>query len=115
MKKGLLFIIIASIAISVALLIPQLGPASSGTGPATIDLKAFHSIEGKKSAVIFPHRKHQKKLKCVQCHQTSEGGELKVALNKLTGMANDFHKKFCWPCHVQMKVPKGKKCKTCHK
>jgi hypothetical protein len=30
-------------------------------------------------------------------------------------MGNDFHKKFCWPCHTEMKVPNGRSCNTCHK
>ncbi len=115
MKKSLLFLIIALISVSIALLMPQIGPASSGNGPETIDLKAKYSIKGKKKAVIFPHRNHQKKLKCVKCHKSPEGGALKVEIKKLKGMSNDFHKKFCWPCHVEMKVKKGKTCKTCHK
>ncbi len=115
MKKGILFIITAFMAISFALLIPQIGPASSGNGPETIDLKAKHSIKGRKKAVVFPHRKHQKKLKCTACHKDNQGGVLKVEVKKLKGMSNDFHKKFCWPCHVEKKVPKGKTCKTCHK
>jgi len=85
-------------------------------GPETIDLKATHKIEGKKSAVIFPHHDHQKNLECVKCHKDPEGGgPLIVEIVKLTTSKNDFHKKFCWPCHVEMKVPKGKSCKTCHK
>ncbi len=115
MKKGLVFVITALAAISIALLLPQMGPASSGNGPETIDLKAKHSIQGKKKAVIFPHRKHQGKLECTKCHKGPEGGVLKVELKKIKGMSNDFHKKICWPCHVEMKVKKGKTCKTCHK
>ena len=84
-------------------------------GPETIDLKAAYKVEGKKSAVIFPHHQHQEKVECAKCHKnTKGGGPLVVEIVKLTTTKNDFHKKFCWPCHVEMKVPKGKSCKTCH-
>lgn len=84
-------------------------------GPETIDLKAAYKVEGKKSAVIFPHRRHQEKVECAKCHKDSNGGgPLVVDIVKLTTSKNDFHKKFCWPCHVKMEVPKGKSCKTCH-
>jgi hypothetical protein len=84
-------------------------------GPETIDLKASYKVEGKKKAVIFPHRKHQEKLDCVKCHKDSNGGgDLVVDIVKLTSRKNDFHMKFCWPCHKEMKVKKGTSCKTCH-
>ncbi len=86
-----------------------------GQGPAEIDLKERFQVEGKKKAVIFPHRKHQGALSCASCHQDPQGGgALVVEFVKLTGTGNDFHKKFCWPCHVEMKVPRGKSCSTCH-
>ncbi len=89
--------------------------AVADKGPETVDLKAAYKVEGKKKAVIFPHHKHQEKLECSKCHQaTNGGGPLVVDIVKLTTSKNDFHKKFCWPCHVEMKVPKGKSCKTCH-
>lgn len=84
-------------------------------GPETIDLKAAYKIEGKKKAVLFPHHKHQEKLECGKCHKDAKGGgPLVVEIVKLDTTKNDFHKKFCWPCHTEMKVPKGKSCKTCH-
>ena len=87
----------------------------AGQGPETIDLKATYKVEGKKSAVIFSHHAHQENLECSKCHKSSAGGgPLVVEIVKLTTTKNDFHKKFCWPCHVEMKVPKGKSCKTCH-
>jgi cytochrome c553 len=90
--------------------------AAADKGPAEIDLKAKHSIEGKKAAVIFPHAKHQEKLgDCTKCHKDAAGGALNVEIVNLTGNKNDFHKKFCIPCHKDMKVPKGKSCSTCHK
>ena len=86
-----------------------------GNGPETINLKEKFSVKGNKPAVIFPHRMHQGKLGCTNCHPTDKGGPLKVKIEKTTGIGNDFHKKFCWPCHVEKKVPKGKSCSTCHK
>ena len=88
----------------------------AGQGPETVDLKAAYEVEGKKSAVIFPHHQHQEKVECGNCHKdVGGGGPLVIDLVKLTGSSNDFHKKFCWPCHVEMKVAKGKSCKTCHR
>lgn len=72
-------------------------------------------MEGKKRAVISPHYKHQKKLECAKCHKDTNGsGPLVVNIVKLTTSSNGYHKKFCWPYHVEMKVLKGKSCKTCH-
>jgi hypothetical protein len=85
-------------------------------GPETIDMKAAFKVEGTKQAVIFPHRRHQAKLACGTCHKSPEGGDdLLVEFVNKSGPGNDFHKKFCWPCHAEMNVPKGKSCATCHK
>jgi len=105
-----------SIAICITFsLIAATSQALTDQGAETIDLKAAYKVEGKKKAVIFPHRKHQAKIECAKCHKdTNGGGPLVVDIVKLTTSKNDFHKKFCWPCHIEMKVPKGKSCKTCH-
>ncbi len=87
----------------------------AGQGPETVDLKAAYKVEGNKKAVLFPHHKHQEKVECAKCHKNVKGGgSLVVDIVKLTTSSNDFHKKFCWPCHVDMKVAKGKSCTTCH-
>ncbi|MBN2808987.1 MAG: hypothetical protein JXR80_05795 [Deltaproteobacteria bacterium] len=88
---------------------------ASGSGAEKIDLKAKYQIEGKKDAVVFQHHQHQEKLACTKCHPTTAGGPLSVTIVNKTGMGNDFHQKLCWPCHIEMKVPKGKMCSTCHK
>ncbi len=107
--------LVTGLLLAVAMLVFPL-MAAADNGPAEIDLKAKHSIEGKKAAVIFPHAKHQEKLgDCTKCHKDAAGGALNVEIVNLTGNKNDFHKKFCIPCHKDMKVPKGKSCKTCHK
>ncbi len=107
--------LITALFISAALAALLFSASGLASGPETIDLKARHHIEGKKPAVVFPHKLHQEKLECTKCHGSPEGGALKVEIKKVKGMGNDFHKKFCWPCHVEMKVPKGKSCSTCHK
>ncbi|MBN2332776.1 MAG: cytochrome C [Deltaproteobacteria bacterium] len=88
---------------------------ADGKGPEQMDLKARFQVEGSKKAVIFPHHQHQAKLACTKCHPSDAGGPLVVTIENKSGTANDFHKKFCWPCHVEMQVPKGKMCMTCHK
>lgn len=92
-------------------------PATANdTGPETMDLKERFKVEGKKKAVIFPHRQHQSKLECAKCHLNPKGGgSLNVEIVNLEGARNDFHTKFCWPCHKEMSVPKGRSCNTCHK
>ena len=99
-----------------SLLVAFTSLANAQKGPETIDLKARYKIEGKKKAVLFAHHMHQEKLECVQCHKDEKGGgPLTVEIVNLTTSSNDFHKKFCWPCHDDMKVEKGKSCDTCHR
>ena len=109
MKKQMMSIILTGSLLSISAL------CLADSGPAEMDLKAKYAIEGKKAAVVFPHKLHQEKLDCVKCHDSDQGGALTVKAEFMTGMKNDFHKKICWPCHVEMKVPKGKSCSTCHK
>ncbi|MDA3835547.1 MAG: hypothetical protein PF495_19415 [Spirochaetales bacterium] len=89
--------------------------ALAGTGPETINLKDVFEVEGKKKAAILPHHRHQEKVACASCHlNPGGGGSVKFDIVNKSGVANDFHKKWCWPCHEQMQVPKGKSCSTCH-
>ena len=101
-----------ALAAAIMALLPSLAISA---GPETINLKEKFDVTGSKKAVIFPHHKHQEKLACTKCHASPEGGKLNMEIKKKEGFGNDFHKKFCWPCHVEMKVPKGKSCSTCHK
>lgn len=92
--------------------------AGDDHGPEAMNLKERFDVHGSKKAVIFPHRLHQQKLDnhCEKCHISPEGGgSLIVEFVKKDGIGNDFHKKFCWDCHVKLNVPKGKACSTCHK
>ena len=99
-----------------ALMAMPLLATAEDTGPETMDLKERFKVEGKKQAVIFPHRQHQQKLECDKCHINPQGGgSLNVEIKNMAGAQNDFHTKFCWPCHKEMKVPKGRSCSTCHK
>lgn len=89
--------------------------AKKDTGPETMNLKERFNVEGKKKAVIFPHHKHQAKLKCEKCHVSPDGGgDIRFKIVKKDGIQNDYHKKFCFPCHTEMKVPKGRSCSNCH-
>lgn len=103
----------------VAVLLTAGMPAGSRAldrGPETIDLKERFQVEGNKKAVIFPHHLHQAGLACADCHQDpAGGGSLLMEFVNKSGVANDFHKKFCWPCHEEKKVTRGKSCSTCHK
>ncbi len=89
--------------------------ASAGSGPETLNLKDVFGVEGKKQAVMLPHHVHQAKVPCANCHlNPNGGGSVKFDLVNKSGMGNDFHKEWCWPCHEAMQVPKGKSCSTCH-
>jgi len=98
-------------------------------GPESINLAEKWGLKVKKPAVVFPHALHQANNQCTDCHATPEGGALKntageaidpaalIASGKIkTGkMKNPMHDDFCWKCHKEKKVPKGKSCNTCHK
>ena len=101
---------------TIALISLPLLASADDMGPETMDLKERFKVEGKKQAVIFPHRQHQSKLECIKCHESPQGGgKLNVEIVNMKGARNDFHTKLCWPCHKEMKVPKGRSCSTCHK
>lgn len=103
--------------------------AVAASGPESINLAESWGLEVKKKAVVFPHALHQEKNECTECHATAEGGALKnikgesidpkalIASGDLKkgGTKNPIHDDFCWECHKEKKVPKGKSCSTCHK
>jgi hypothetical protein len=110
MKKVTLLLVMAGLLLGCAI-----AAFAAGQGPEQVDLKARFQVEGSKKAVVFPHWRHQERLSCTKCHPSDAGGPLSVTIEAKTGMGNDFHKKLCWPCHIEMKVPRGKMCGTCHK
>lgn len=84
--------------------------------PEIINLKEKYQVSGRKTAVIFDHKKHQEKLECQKCHLAGENNvSLLVKVDLVDTIANDFHRKICWPCHDSMKVAGGKTCSVCHK
>lgn len=98
--------------------------AFAAAGPETVDLqKAWNVAAPTKKAVVFPHRFHQSKNQCTECHMTAAGGALKsvktgAAFNpkgNVKGMNNVAHSEFCWECHTKKNVPQGKSCAKCHK
>lgn len=107
--------------------------ANDDKGPAEITLQS--TIDGAKKAkpAVFPHAKHQEKLKCADCHHTKDADGKQVAYtegmkiekceschNKAAGMPkgldtfkNTAHKK-CKACHKKTGNKKLTKCSTCH-
>ncbi len=104
------FIIFAFVAAFLLLASGQV--LAMGLGAPVINLKMKYSSRGKIGPVVFPHLTHQKVLKCEECHNP---GTLNFEIRKQYGMGNDFHEKFCFPCHEKMDVPDGKVCTNCHK
>jgi hypothetical protein len=104
--------------------------AFAASGPAEINLAEKWGLDVKKPAVVFPHDKHQAKNECIECHVAADGGALKnlkkggeldakglIAAGKVKKgkTKNPIHDEFCWECHKEKKVKKGKSCNTCHK
>lgn len=99
-------------------LCPDIALAAQDTGPETMNLvERFEIAQTTQPPVILDHRLHQKAMdqKCESCHQDPDGGSpIKFELEQMTGVRNDFHANFCWPCHDQMGTDVGKRCTTCH-
>ncbi|MCX8083343.1 MAG: cytochrome c family protein [Calditerrivibrio sp.] len=91
--------------------------------PETIDLsKSFKVDKPTKKAVVFPHKAHQAKNQCTDCHMDAKGGKDLKAANgqklvpgEVKGVKNAIHENFCFPCHEKKQVKNGKSCTTCHK
>lgn len=97
--------------------LPVLGQEKD-LGPETINLvERFEIPRTTQPPVILDHRLHQQVMdeECTACHTSEEGGtEIKYEIKQLTGVRNDFHATFCWPCHEEMDTGVGKSCSTCH-
>lgn len=91
---------------------------ASDKGPADITLESTIDKGTKPKPAVFPHAKHQEKLKCADCHHAG-------AVGKQTPYAEGMKIEKCESCHNKAAgMPKGietfknaahKNCKSCHK
>lgn len=108
--------------------------AESNTGPESMVLRSTIDPDKKPRTATFPHREHQARLDCAECHHSKDAdGKLipyepgqKIAKceschnTKVEGMAeeyNTFQKAAhanCRGCHQQTDA-KLTKCTVCHK
>jgi len=134
MKKTLIFAVAAGFFLASGLAGVSL--AETDKGPETMTINP----EGKKPAVNFPHRAHQERLKCGECHHGKgedgkqvpyqEGQKIEKCVTchtgdmlkgKVKGKSAIQHRNRgnCLACHKDeaKKDPKKKslkKCSTCH-
>ncbi|OGR00192.1 MAG: hypothetical protein A2511_13330 [Deltaproteobacteria bacterium RIFOXYD12_FULL_50_9] len=126
MKKSLICCTAVAFALSLAVAGASL---AADKGPAEMVMK---TAEGKKPAK-FPHKAHQDKLKCADCHHGKDAAGKQVAytdalkIEKCDSCHNDkmantnlndlkkaAHKN-CKDCHASQKdKPNLNKCNTCH-
>jgi len=93
--------------------------ASDDKGPAEMTLTSTIDPAKKAKPAIFPHGKHQEKLKCADCHHSASADGKQVAYVE----GQEIHK--CEKCHNKgTKMPKKlstfkgaahANCKSCHK
>ncbi len=108
--------------------------AETNTGPETMVLRSTIDPDKKPRAATFPHREHQARLDCAECHhgQGADGKQTPYVPGqqiakceschntKAEGMNkeyNTFQKAAhanCRSCHQQTE-PKLAKCSVCHK
>jgi hypothetical protein len=120
-KKSL----IISAALAFVFSIAFTGISFANNGPAEITLKTDKA----KKPAVFPHKKHQDKLKCAECHHTQAadgkqgpykaGEEKKCESCHNEKMANEKLNNFmkaghanCKDCHKAKGAPT--KCDACH-
>ncbi|HHD64461.1 MAG TPA: class III cytochrome c [Desulfobulbaceae bacterium] len=133
MKKVLIYSVALAFLCSTGLV--TMATAAVDKGPAEITLNP----DGKKPA-LFPHAKHQEKIKCGECHHGKDAAGKKVAyvegqknekcvtchtgdmlkgkVKGKTAIQRAGHGN-CLACHKDMakkdaKLKKIKKCTTCH-
>lgn len=107
--------------------------AMADNGPAEITLTSTIDKAKKAKPAVFPHAKHQEKLKCGECHHRKgadgkqapyeEGQKIEKCEschNKAAGMPKglqtfkDVAHKNCKSCHKETGNKKLTKCGTCH-
>ncbi len=135
MKKRLLAILVCVAFAAVALFTTAVWAQKTKSGEVADTLEIFETAvftKHKKSAVVFPHKKHSVdyKIACTECHHNYKDGKQvwkegdKVAKcgtchkspkkndGKMLSLYNAFHKN-CRDCHKKAK--KGPtKCAQCH-
>lgn len=107
---------------------------ASDKGPAEITLESTIDKAKKPKPAVFPHAKHQEKLKCADCHHTkgadgkqapyTEGMKIEKCEschNKAAGLPKKVETfkaaahANCKACHKASGNKELTKCKTCHK
>ncbi len=117
MKK--LTLCAVSVALAFGLCFAGASLAAVDKGPAEIILKSTIDPAKKAKPVVFPHAKHQERLKCGECHHSKGADGKQVAY--VEGQKNEK----CESCHnkaagMPKKLETFKKaahvnCKGCHK
>ena len=106
---------------------------ANDNGPAEITLESTIDKAKKAKPAVFPHAKHQEKLKCAECHHGKAADGKQAAFvegqkiekceschNKAAGMPKglmtfkDVAHKNCKGCHKESGDKKLTKCGTCH-
>ena len=130
MKRLTLYAV--SVALAFGLCFAGASLAGDEKGPAEMTLKSTVDPAKKAKAAVFPHAKHQEKLKCGECHHSKGADGKQVAYvegqkiekceschNKAAGMPkkiNTFKNAAhvnCKGCH-KAKDKKLAKCTVCH-
>lgn len=119
MNKLTKIVIVAGVVLGFVFILSGLGSeVNAGDPPDSVTISV---IKDKKSAVVFPHKKHNLAGKCGNCHVSADGsGGLKPELkakpaDMAAAMKGPYHvgPVSCKGCHTSMaKGPKG--CKDCH-
>ena len=103
-----------------------LGAALFGTiAVADNHMIVIDKAQAKKSPVSFPHKAHQDKYECVECHHTAKGADDAQSCfechgknpdipdpGQMSAKKNPFHIK-CIGCHKE-EAAGPTKCKECH-
>ena len=101
MKKTIL-VMVAALFVGGLLLSNSLVKAEEDKGPAEITL----TTPAAKKPVMFPHHKHQERMKCDECHKNANFAAAADKWTKEQGHA------LCKDCHKANKGPT--KCNDCH-
>ena len=102
------------IIVSLVMVFAAVTMAIAAQQPDKVHLKQSWNVEGRQPAVIFDHSLHAGKETCTACHATADGAKVTFdAQIKGNNDRNPAHA-YCWPCHAEKSVPRGRVCATCH-